>query len=48
MREDSDFFDIKIACFDEKSVMKTIPAHKIILLKFKPIYTYRSKNMDNP
>ena len=31
MRNELDFCDIRIACFDEKSNMKTIPAHKVVL-----------------
>ena len=38
MRDNSDFFDIKIACFDKKSVMKTIPAHKMILSACSPVF----------
>lgn len=38
MRDNSHFFDVKIACFDKKSVMKTIPAHKIILSACSPVF----------
>ena len=38
MREDSDFFDVKIACFDNQSVMKTIPAHKMVLSACSPVF----------
>ena len=38
MRDDSDFFDVKIACFDDKSVMKTIPAHKMVLSACSPVF----------
>ena len=31
MRNELDFCDVKIACFDDKSNMKTIPAHKVVL-----------------
>ena len=38
MRNDSDFFDVKIACFDNKSEMKTIPAHKMVLSACSPVF----------
>ena len=38
MREESDFFDVRIACFDEKSVMKTIPAHRVVLSACSPVF----------
>ena len=38
MRNDSNFFDVKIACFDNKSEMKTIPAHKMVLSACSPIF----------
>ena len=38
MRQESDFFDVKIACFDDKSVMKTIPAHKVVLSACSPVF----------
>ena len=38
MRYNSHFFDVKIACFDKKSVMKTIPAHKMILSACSPVF----------
>ena len=38
MRDNSDFSDIKIACFDSKSVMKTIPAHKMVLSACSPVF----------
>ena len=38
MRSDSDFFDVKIACLDNKSELKTIPAHKLVLSACSPIF----------
>ena len=38
MREDSDFFDVKVACYDDKNDMKTIPAHKVILSACSPVF----------
>ena len=38
MRDDSDFFDVRIACFDNKSVMKTIPAHRVVLSACSPVF----------
>ena len=38
MRHNSDFFDVKIACFDNESVMKTIPAHKVVLSACSPVF----------
>merc|ERR1712008_335086 len=38
MRDESDFFDVRIACFDDKSVMKTIPAHRVVLSACSPVF----------
>ena len=38
MRDDSDFFDVKIACLDNESEMKTIPAHKMVLSACSPVF----------
>ena len=38
MRDNSDFFDVKVACFDNKSEMKTISAHKMVLSACSPVF----------
>ena len=38
MRDESDFFDVRVACFDEKSVMKTLPAHRVVLSACSPVF----------
>jgi len=38
MRDDSDFFDVRVACFDDKSVMKTLPAHRVVLSACSPVF----------
>jgi len=36
MRAESDFFDVRIACYD-KAVMKTLPAHRVVLSACSPV-----------
>lgn len=38
MRDERDFFDVRIACFDDKSVMKTLPAHRVVLSACSPVF----------
>merc|ERR1712066_1172474 len=38
MRNESDFFDVRVACFDNKSVMKTLPAHRVVLSACSPVF----------
>ena len=38
MREEADFFDVRIACYDEKNSIKTIPAHKVVLSACSPFF----------
>jgi len=38
LREESDFFDVRVACFDDKAVMKTIPAHRVVLSACSPVF----------
>ena len=38
MREEADFFDVRIACYDEKNSIKTIPAHKVVLSACSPVF----------
>jgi chemotaxis protein histidine kinase CheA len=38
MRDESDFFDVRVACLDEKSVMKTLPAHRVVLSACSPVF----------
>lgn len=38
MREEADFFDVRIACYDEKQSIKTIPAHKVVLSACSPVF----------
>ena len=38
MRQESDFFDVRIACYDEKNSIKTIPAHKVVLSACSPVF----------
>ena len=37
MRDESDFFDVRIACFDDKSTIKTLPAHRVVLSACSPV-----------
>jgi hypothetical protein len=45
MRSESDFFDVRIACFDDKSVMRTIPAHKVVLSACSPVFKEILRNL---
>ena len=48
MRSDSDFFDVKIACFDQKSVMKTLPAHRVVLSACSPVFKELLRAINSP
>jgi hypothetical protein len=45
MRNELDFFDVRIACFDDKSVMRTIPAHKLVLSACSPVFKEILRNL---
>ena len=47
MRDDSEFFDVKIACFDNKSEMQIIPAHKMVLSACSPVFKKLLHAIDN-
>ncbi len=38
MREEKDFFDIRVACFDKSSTIKTLPAHRVVLSACSPVF----------
>ena len=38
MRQEADFFDVRIACYNDKKQMKTIPAHKVVLSACSPVF----------
>ena len=47
MRDDSNFFDVEIACFDNKSEIKNIPAHKVVLSACSPVFKKLLHVIDN-
>ena len=47
MRNDSDFFDVEIACFDNKSEMQTISAHKMVLSACSSVFKNLLHAIDN-
>ena len=47
MRDDSEFFDVKIACFDNKSELQIIPAHKMVLSACSPVIKKLLLAIDN-
>ncbi len=46
MRDDREFFDVKVACFDDDSKMKTIPAHKVVLSACSPVFKELLRQLD--